>query len=77
MNKSNVGEEAEAVRAAGLTEIRLNAKKDYLDAMTDWKDPLYVEILQHLPPGAKASDYVTSLELSARKTAAAAAKCCR
>jgi hypothetical protein len=60
-----------------LTEIRLDAKRDYLDAMTDWKDPLYVKILQHLPQGAKASDYVTSLEVSARRPAAAAAKCCQ
>jgi SAM-dependent methyltransferase len=72
-----VQETEQMARAAGLTEIRLDAKRDYLDAMTDWKDPLYVKILQHLPQGAKASDYVTSLEVSARRPAAAAAKCCQ
>lgn len=57
---------------AGLEEIRLDAKKNYLDAMVDWKDPLYLKIIEHLPPGAKAGDYVTSLEVSARKAADAA-----
>ena len=54
-------------KEAGLADIRLNAKKDYMEAMTDWQDPLYPKILEHLPVGAKASDYVTSLEVMARK----------
>jgi ubiquinone/menaquinone biosynthesis C-methylase UbiE len=54
-------------KEAGLADIRLNAKKDYMEAMTDWQDPLYLKILEHLPAGAKASDYVTSLEVQARK----------
>ena len=58
-------------REAGLTDIRLKAKKDYMEAMTDWKDPLYLKIIAHLPPGAKASDYVTSLEVSAGKALSA------
>jgi AhpD family alkylhydroperoxidase len=62
-----VEETERMARDAGLTDIRLNAKKDYLEAMTDWKDPLYLKILEHLPPGAKAGDYVTSLEVSASK----------
>ena len=62
-----VEETERMAREAGLTGIQLNAKKDYLEAMTDWKDPLYQKIIEHLPPGAKAGDYVTSLEVSARK----------
>ena len=62
-----VSETERMVKEAGLADIRLNAKKDYMEAMTDWQDPLYVKILEHLPPGTKASDYVTSLEVSARK----------
>ena len=62
-----VSETERMVKEAGLADIRLNAKKDYLEAMTDWQDPLYVKILEHLPAGTKASDYVTSLEVSARK----------
>jgi SAM-dependent methyltransferase len=64
-----VEETERMAREAGLTEIRLKTKKDYLEAMTDWKDPLYLKIVAHLPPGAKAGDYVTSLEVSARKAA--------
>jgi SAM-dependent methyltransferase len=62
-----VSETERMTKEAGLVEIRLSAKKDYLEAMTDWQDPLYVKILQHLPAGTKASDYVTSLEITARK----------
>jgi SAM-dependent methyltransferase len=53
--------------AAGLTDIVLTSKPQYIDAMTNWEDPLYKEIIAHLPKGAKVSDYVTSLDISARK----------
>jgi hypothetical protein len=68
-----VSDTEQMVKKAGLADIRLNAKKDYLEAMTDWQDPLYVKILAHLPAGARASDYVTSLEVTAVKPAR---KCC-
>jgi arsenite methyltransferase len=54
-------------REAGLTEIRLNPKKDYVAAMTDWNDPLYKKIVAHLPAGSGPGDYITSLEVQARK----------
>jgi arsenite methyltransferase len=53
--------------AAGLVEIQLTPKPGYVDAMMDWNDPLYRKIIEHLPAGAKAGDYVTSLEVAARK----------
>src|SRR5215472_1281618 len=37
---------------AGLTEVRLNAKKDYVTAMTEWNDPLYKKIVEELPAGS-------------------------
>ncbi len=55
------------VREAGLGDIRLDPKSDYVDGMVDWQDPLYRKIIAHLPAGAKPSDYVTSLEITARK----------
>src|SRR5690349_3224940 len=58
-------------REAGLAEIRLNPKKDYVAAMTDWNDPLYKKILEHLPVGSCAGDYITSLELTASKAESA------
>jgi hypothetical protein len=33
----------------------------------DWQDPLYQKIIKDLPAGAKPSDYITSLEITARK----------
>jgi len=54
-------------REAGLTDIVLKGKAEYIEAMTDWEDPLYRKIMEHLPEGAKASDYVTSVEVRARK----------
>ena len=53
--------------AAGLTEIVLTPKMGYVDAMMDWNDPLYRKIIERLPDGAKAGDYITSLDVSARK----------
>ncbi len=53
--------------AAGLTDVTLTAKPESVDAMTQWEDPLYRRIATQLPAGAKTSDYVTSLDVSARK----------
>ena len=54
-------------KAAGLTDIVLNPKSSYLDGMVDWQDPLYQKIIAGLPAGTKAGDYITSLEIKARK----------
>jgi ubiquinone/menaquinone biosynthesis C-methylase UbiE len=62
-----VSETERMARESGLTEIRLNPKKDYVAAMTDWNDPLYKKIIQHLPAGCGPGDYITSLEVAARK----------
>ena len=53
--------------AAQLTDIVLTPKPEYVDAMTSWEDPLYRRIVEQLPAGARTSDYVTSLDVSARK----------
>ncbi|MEZ6212515.1 MAG: arsenite methyltransferase [Phycisphaerales bacterium] len=52
---------------AGLTDIELVSKPHYIDAMTDWQDPLYQKIIAALPAGSRASDYITSLDVSAQK----------
>lgn len=53
--------------AAGLTDVVLKAKPQYVDAMTDWNDPLYQRVINHLPPGSKPSDYIISLDITAVK----------
>ena len=55
-------------REAGLTDIVLKTKPGYVEAMTDWEDPLYQKIIEHLPAGTKPADYITSLEVQARKS---------
>ncbi len=57
-------------REAGLTDIVLKPKAEYVEAMTSFEDPLYKQIVSHLPAGAKPSDYVVSLEVQARKPGA-------
>jgi arsenite methyltransferase len=67
-----VSETERMAKDAGLGDIALNPKSAYIDGMVDWQDPLYQKINAHLPPGAKPSDYITSLEIKARKSAEAA-----
>jgi arsenite methyltransferase len=62
-----VSETERMVQEAGLAEIRLNPKKDYVAAMITWNDPLYKRIVDHLPAGRGPGDYITSLELTASK----------
>jgi arsenite methyltransferase len=76
-----VSETERMAREAGLTEIQLNPKKDYVKAMQDWNDPLYKKIIEHLPAGSGPGDYITSLEVTARKPASAGSpdasdRCC-
>jgi arsenite methyltransferase len=62
-----VSETETMAKEAGLTGIVLNKKSGYIDGMVDWQDPLYQKIIAHLPAGTKPSEYITSLEITARK----------
>jgi arsenite methyltransferase len=52
---------------AGLVGIELTVKAGYVDSMADWSDPLYRAVRKAVPKGMKLGDYVTSLEVAARK----------
>ena len=52
---------------AGLTDLRMTAKPQYVEAMTSWEDPLYKKIAAALPDGDGMSDYVVSLDVAARR----------
>jgi arsenite methyltransferase len=67
-----VSETERMAKEAGLTDIVLNPKSVYIDGMVDWQDPLYQRIIANLPAGAKPGEYITSLEITARKPAAGA-----
>ncbi len=62
-----VSETERMAKEAGLEGIRVKPRAAYVDATVDWQDPLYKKILAELPPGTKPSDYVTSVEVTARK----------
>jgi ubiquinone/menaquinone biosynthesis C-methylase UbiE len=72
-----VSETERMAREAGLTELRSNPKKDYVAAMTEWNDPLYKKIVAYLPTGSGPGDYVTSLEVTARKRGCCDGECCK
>ena len=65
-----------SLEAAGLTAIRLTPKPEYVRAMSQWQDPLYLKIAEHLPKGTSAADFITSLNIEARKPSPADAACC-
>ena len=62
-----VTETEQMAQAAGLMDIRLTPKPDYVKGLTDWQDPLYCKIIDELPAGTHPADYITSLEITARK----------
>jgi len=64
-----VDETRAMAEAAGLVELQLRPKPGYVDSMMDWNDPLFRKVVESLPKGAKAGDYVTSLEVAAAKPA--------
>ncbi|MBI5863902.1 MAG: arsenite methyltransferase [Planctomycetes bacterium] len=55
------------LRQAGLVEIRLKRKSGNMDLMVDAQDPLYRKIIEQLPAGTTPADYITSLDIAAKK----------
>ena len=54
-------------RAAGLDNVAVRVKPEYVSAMVSFEDPLYQKIVAALPTGASPDDYVASVEITARK----------
>ena len=63
------------MRDAGLTGIVITPKGQYIDSLTSFQDPLYAKIAEALPSGSRVSDYITSLDIAARKAREGAACC--
>ncbi len=57
------------VAQAGLVDIEIERKPGYVEAMTEWNDPLYRKIIEHLPSGSRVSDYLVSVNVTAKKGA--------
>jgi len=68
-----VDETRRAAEAAGLVDVVVTEKREYIDAMEQWQDPLYQRIIAALPAGSKIGDYVTSLDVTARAKASSRA----
>jgi len=62
-----IDETERLMRAGGLSDIRLTPKPQYVAALGDMQDPLYRRIIEKLPAGAQPADYITSLDIAARK----------
>jgi SAM-dependent methyltransferase len=63
------------MRDAGLVDVGVRLKGDYLDAMESSSDPLYQHLLEVLPAGARASDYVVSAEFTGARPRARTSCC--
>lgn len=57
----------QAAADAGLADITLTPKPQYVAALTNMQDPLYQRIIERLPAGAGPADYITSVDIAARK----------
>lgn len=56
------------MEAAGLTDIRLTPKPGYVEALGEIQDPLYRRIVEKLPAGTRPAEFITSLDIAARKS---------
>ncbi len=52
---------------AGLTEIRLDPKPNYIKTLGELKDPIYRTVAAKLPASATLDEFITSVDISARK----------
>lgn len=56
-----------AIQNAGLSDVVLKPKPEYVAALSSFEDPLYREIARMLPEGTAAGDFITSVDVTARK----------
>ncbi|HQF55168.1 MAG TPA: arsenite methyltransferase [Fibrobacteria bacterium] len=54
-------------QAAGLVDVAIGIKHEYVAVMENTGDSLYRDILAQLPSGHKLSDYIVSADISARR----------
>jgi arsenite methyltransferase len=62
-----IGETEKMAVAAGLTDIEVVSKKDYVDSMEKWNDPLYKNVKDALPAGDSLGQYIASAYIYAVK----------
>src|SRR5262247_2485314 len=57
------------MREAGLVDIVLTPKREYVETMSQRNTPLCQTLAVHIPEGTTPADYLTSLDITARKPA--------
>ena len=62
-----VEETRRMLEEAGFVEIELTSRTGGIDAMSRWSDSFYRTLEEGMRAGEKMSDYVTGLEIAARK----------
>ncbi len=62
-----VAETERHAHQAGLVDLCLEQKPDYVASMTGFQDPLYQKIVAALPAGTQPADLVTSLNITGWK----------
>ena len=62
-----VDETVKMAKRTGLTDIRIDEKAYSINVLADCNDPLYRQVQESLPEGAKISDYVVSINMTAFK----------
>jgi arsenite methyltransferase len=62
-----VSEYQALIQAAGLTDLEVTPKSEYVATLVANGDPMYAEIARHLPAGQRCGDVITSLDVVARK----------
>ena len=63
-----VDETIKMAKQAGLSNIQIDEKAYSIDVMADCNDPLYRQVKESMPQGAKLSDYIVSVNVTAFKT---------
>ena len=68
----------EMMRAAGLIDVHLVKKPEYVRSVMSFEDPLYQKIVESLPAGTSPADFITSLDIQGRKPLLARqpSRCC-
>jgi arsenite methyltransferase len=62
-----VDETKRMAEQAGMRDVQIKEKAYNIGVMADCNDPLYRQVKEFLPKGAKLSDYVISLDITAFK----------
>ena len=62
-----IDETREMARDAGLVAVEIEEKPGYVEAMTEWNDPLFKKIVDDLPEGTGPGDFIVSSNFTARK----------